>query len=222
MATPFEEGVDGELRQARRGAEACMQAGVKHLVYSSVAGADRETGVPHFESKRQVELFLRGLGVPITILAPVFFMENLLRPAALQALSTGTLTLPLPRRRALRVVSVLDVAAMARLAFERPGVFQGKRIELAADDLTGPGMAAVLSQVTRSTIGYAETPLAAVRERSADLARMFEWLAERGYDTDIERLRAMHPEVGWHDFRSWARQQDWSVLDVASAEQPTI
>jgi uncharacterized protein YbjT (DUF2867 family) len=222
MATPFEEGVEAEARQGRRAAEACRQAGVKHLVYSSVAGADRDTGIPHFDSKREVELFLQDLGVPYTILAPVFFMENLLGATSLQALATGTLSLPLPRRKALEVVAVADIAGMARLALERPGVFQGKRIELASDSLTGPEMATVLGQVTRSSIGYAEAPIAAVRERSEDLARMFQWLAEVGYDTDVLRLRSSYPEVGWRDFRAWARQQDWSALDVASAEQPTI
>src|SRR5512140_1419014 len=48
MATPYEGGVEAEVRQARTAAKAAKEAGVKHLVYSSVASADQDTGVPHF------------------------------------------------------------------------------------------------------------------------------------------------------------------------------
>ncbi|HEX7624464.1 MAG TPA: NmrA family NAD(P)-binding protein, partial [Anaeromyxobacteraceae bacterium] len=89
MATPFEQGVAAEVRQAERAAAGARSAGVKHLVYSSVAGADRDTGIPHFDSKREVERYVQGLGVPYTIVAPAFFMENLLGPMFLHGLRAG-------------------------------------------------------------------------------------------------------------------------------------
>ncbi|MGO2994407.1 MAG: NmrA family NAD(P)-binding protein, partial [Brachybacterium alimentarium] len=49
------EDTEGETRQGIALADAAKQAGVPHVVYSSVGGAERETGVPHFESKRRVE-----------------------------------------------------------------------------------------------------------------------------------------------------------------------
>ena len=48
--------------------DAARSAGVSHLVYGSVGGAERDSGVPHFESKRQIELYLKESGVPFTIL----------------------------------------------------------------------------------------------------------------------------------------------------------
>ncbi|MCZ2804945.1 NmrA family NAD(P)-binding protein [Modestobacter sp. VKM Ac-2983] len=48
-------GVEGEVQDGRALADAAAEAAVGHLVYSSVGGAERETGVPHFESKRRVE-----------------------------------------------------------------------------------------------------------------------------------------------------------------------
>ena len=222
MATPFEAGVEAEVRQGRRAARAARDAGVKHLVYASVAGADRNTGIPHFDSKREIELYVQGLGLPYTIVAPVFFMENLFGPMMLDGLRAGTLSLALPARRKLQMISVADVAAFVRLVVERPGVFQGKRIDVASDDLTGPEMARVLAQTTRSSTSYSRESLAAVRARSQDLGRMFEWLSEVGYDADIAALRRSYPEVGWRDLREWARDQDWTILDEASPEQPTI
>src|SRR4051812_29113567 len=50
MATPFEDGPEAEIRQGMNLVDAARRAGVRHFVYSSVAGADRLTGIPHFDS----------------------------------------------------------------------------------------------------------------------------------------------------------------------------
>jgi len=220
MATPYEAGVSAEVRQARTAAKAATEAGVRHLVYSSVASADQDTGIPHFESKREVEDYVRKLGVAYTIVGPVFFMENLLGPTFLQGLRAGRLSMPLKASRQLQVVAVEDIAGFVRIVLERPSEFQGKRIDIASDNLTGPEMAMVLSADGRD-IDYAEASLAPLRARNADLARMWEWFGRAGYRADIDTLTRSHPEVGWHDFRHWAREQDWSVLDAAGSEQPT-
>jgi uncharacterized protein YbjT (DUF2867 family) len=46
MATPFEQGMDAEVRQGTTLGDAAQAAGVKHYVYSSVGGAERHSGVP--------------------------------------------------------------------------------------------------------------------------------------------------------------------------------
>jgi len=222
VATPFEKGIEAEIRQGRQAAAAAKKEGVKHLVYSSVAGADRGTGIPHFDSKREIELYVKELGIPYTIVAPVFFMESLLGSMSLQRLRAGTLSIPLPPTRKLQMVAVADLARFVRLVLERPSEFQGKRIDIASDSQTGPEMAIVLEQVTGSAIGYSEAPLARVRAQSEDFARMWEWLDGVGYDADFSALRRAYPEVGWHDLRQWAREQDWTVLDEASPDQPTV
>lgn len=77
MGTMQGDNADAETRQGIAAANAAKAAGVGHLIYSSVADADKNTGIPHFDSKYRVEQHLRGLGVPYTISAPVFFMENM-------------------------------------------------------------------------------------------------------------------------------------------------
>ncbi|BDG08538.1 NmrA/HSCARG family protein [Anaeromyxobacter paludicola] len=221
MATPFEGGPEAEVREALRAAEAARAAGVKHLVYSSVAGASELTGIPHFDSKHEVEGRLAGLGVPLTVVAPAFFMENLSGPAYLTGLRAGELALALPPARRLQTVALADLAGVVRIVLERPTQFAGERIEVASDDLTGPEMARAVSRAARTQIDYVPVPVEAVRSRSEDLGRMFQWLDEVGYRVDLAALRRRFPEVAWHDFAGWARAQDWSVLDVASPEQPT-
>ena len=55
LTTPFEAGVDAEVAQGRAIVGAAKDARVPHLVFSSVAGADQHTGVPHFDSKAVIE-----------------------------------------------------------------------------------------------------------------------------------------------------------------------
>src|SRR5437868_3929137 len=76
MTTPFGGGVDAETRQGVAAADAAKAAGV-HLVFNSVGSANRQTGVPHFDSKYEVEKHIARIGVRATTLAPVYFMENL-------------------------------------------------------------------------------------------------------------------------------------------------
>jgi uncharacterized protein YbjT (DUF2867 family) len=91
-------GPDGDLRHGTNIADAVARAGVAHLVYVSVAGAGQPSRVPVFESKRAVEAHIRRVGVPYTIVAPVYFMENLWNPWNRPALAAGRLPSPVPGR----------------------------------------------------------------------------------------------------------------------------
>jgi uncharacterized protein YbjT (DUF2867 family) len=67
MGNSNEVGTEEETRQGIIAAEAAKDAGVEHLIYSSVADANKKTGIPHFESKYLVEKHVAGLGIPYTI-----------------------------------------------------------------------------------------------------------------------------------------------------------
>ena len=69
-------GTDGEVELGRSIGDAARDAAVPHVVYSSVGGAERGTGIPHFESKRRVEEHLVELGLSTTFVRPTFFMDN--------------------------------------------------------------------------------------------------------------------------------------------------
>jgi len=105
---------------------------------------------------------------------------------------------------------------------ERPSEFQGQRIELASDSLSGTEMARTLTAVTGTPIEYAQAPLDAVRRQSEELAIMWEWLDRVGQRCPIASLHTAHPEVDWHDFGRWAREQDWSLIGASSPAQPPV
>ncbi|WFP62140.1 NmrA family NAD(P)-binding protein [Mesorhizobium sp. WSM4904] len=196
-------------------ADAAKAAGIGHLIYSSVADANKKTGIPHFESKYLVEQHIERLGIPYTISAPVAFMENTVAPWSAGALSQGIQAFALPAKRPLQLVALADIGAfVAALAERRESVF-GKRFDFAGDELPGEEQARILSQAIGRPITYQEIPIAVARQQSEDAAAMFEWFDRIGYDVDIAALRKHFPEVRWHSFADWAKAFDWSVLERA-------
>ena len=201
MATPFGGGIEAEVRQGQTAADVARDSGVRHLVYSSVSDADRQTGVPHFDSKYEIEQHVKGLGIPYTIIAPAYFMENL----DLRSVGQGRLAMPMPATRKLQQTALADIAGFAALVLERGEPFFGQRFNIASDDLSGRAMAAILSDVVRRGVEYVEVPLDRVMAQSEDLGLMFEWFDRVGYSVDIAALRREYPEVGWQTFEAWAR-----------------
>lgn len=203
MTTPFEGGTQAA-------ANAAKAAGV-HLVFTSVGSANRQTGVPHFESKYEVEEHIAKIGVRATILAPVYFMENLF--FGKEQLAKGIYAAPLPPKRQLAQVAVSDVGAVAVRLLEEPSRFAGKRFDLAGDELTGNDVVAILSRVTSHPFTYFQVPLDVVRQRMGeDAVKMAEWFDRVGYTVDRAALRREFPDVTFHDFESWAKTQDWNTL----------
>jgi uncharacterized protein YbjT (DUF2867 family) len=210
MTTPFGGGTQAETRQGISAADAAKAAGV-HLVFTSVGSANRQTGVPHFDSKYEVEKHIADIGVRATVLAPVYFMENL--HYGKEQLAKGIYAAPLPPTRRLAQVAVADIGAVAVRLLEDPARFAGKRFDLAGDELTGNDVIAVLSRVTRRPFTYFQVPLDVFRQRMGeDQAKMAEWFDRVGFKADRAALRREFPDVAFHDFESWAKAQDWNTL----------
>ncbi len=214
MTTPFEGGTQAETRQGFSAADAAKAAGV-HLVFNSVGSANRQTGVPHFDSKYEVEKHIAKIGVRATVLAPVYFMENLY--FGKEQLAKGVYATPLPPARQLAQVAVADIGAVAVRVIEDPARFAGKRFDLGGDELTGNDVVAILSRVTGRAFTYFQVPLDVIRQRMGEEgAKMYDWFDRIGYTVDRASLRREFPDVAFQDFESWAKAQDWnSFLQVA-------
>lgn len=214
MTSFFEAGLDAEVRQGRTIVDAVKDAGIENFVYASVGNADQTTGIPHFDSKYEIEKHIKALGIPHAVVAPVYFSDNLLTPWILPGLVQGKLAIPLPPDRTLQQVSVQDISSFVALVVENPDRFRGKRIDIASDELTGKRAAEIISTASGRQIDYVQQPIEEVFKMSPDAARMSEWFDEVGYSADIAALRRDYPETGWHTFEEWAHAQDWSVLNA--------
>jgi uncharacterized protein YbjT (DUF2867 family) len=175
-------GVEGEEAQGHRFAKIAREAGIEHYVYASVASADRQTGIPHFDNKARVEGTVRGLGFPsYAIIRPVFFMENLPSP---WFLSGDKLVSALEPTTALQMIAVQDIGQYGALAFTDPR-FRNLELDIAGDERTMTETAETLSKALGRQIDYVRIPMADIRKNSEDFALMLEWFERVGYDVDI-------------------------------------
>lgn len=212
VTTFWGNGPTVETEQGIAAVNAAKAAGVGHLVFSSVADANKATGIPHFDSKYRIEQAITALGIPHTIVAPVAFMENVVAPWGIEALRNGVYAFGLPATRSNQLVAVADIGAFVAAVIERGASAFGKRFDIAGDQLNGTEQAAILSRSTGRPVHYLEIPLAAARQQDPESAIMFEWFDRVGYDVDIPALHQAFPEVRWHSFEAWAQDFGWSIL----------
>lgn len=208
-------GVAAEERRGKAVADLARAAGIGHLVYSSISSAPLHTGIPHVESKMRIEEHIQALGLPATILRPVSFMDNfasLSRPV----LDEGELVISLALRpqTPLPLVAVRDIGAVAAIAFEDPGSYVGRHLDLAGDCLTGPQIASVFGRVCGLPARFRQVPIEQLRAFDPEVARMFEWMDTRapqepdpGQEAGPGNLRA--PDPGLMTLETWLRATQW-------------
>ncbi|MEN6426140.1 MAG: NmrA/HSCARG family protein [Phycisphaerales bacterium] len=205
----WEAGVEREEEQGKRFAEVCKGAGVSHFVYSSVASADRHTGIPHFDNKWRIEERVRQLGFPsYTVIRPVFFMENFLSPWLRPGLEEGRLTLSIKPMTVLQMIAVSDIGRYGAWAFEHHRRLNGRAIDIAGDERAMPETARIIGTAAEREIVFDPTPVEEVGRLSEDMAAMLEWFDAVGYSVDIHAL-ARESGVRPTSLIEWAARIDW-------------
>ncbi|MET9879121.1 NmrA/HSCARG family protein [Actinacidiphila glaucinigra] len=188
-----------ELQRGLNVAEAACDAGVQHLVYASVGGADRNSDLPHWAIKWQVEQHIRSLGIPSTVLRPVMFMEIHADPYY-GLTSEHAILRTVPASATVQLIALRDIGAFAALAFARPERYVGKALELAGDEIAPDHLVAAVNRATGRAL-----PLPSGSDRPVDESRSRE-PRERpasfaNWQADIPALREQHPDL--MDFDTW-------------------
>ena len=203
-------GAKREVLQGKNLADAAKKAGVKHLVYNSVGGAERKTGIPHWESKWEIENYIRGLGLPATIFRPAGFMENYYVDQVEIGILKGKLADATRGDKPYQTIAADDIGAFVALAFERPAAFIGKELEIAGSELTNIEAAKVFSRVLGKPVKFQKLPLPLVRLiLGKEFYAMFRWFNDYGFRADISRLRRDYPEIHLHTLEEWLREEGW-------------
>ncbi|MER7366838.1 NmrA family NAD(P)-binding protein [Nonomuraea wenchangensis] len=202
--TPAGFSAEDEVRWGCNVADAAAAAGVRHLVYASLAGAgrhDTEKLPQNTISKWRIEQHITRLCLPATFLRPVSFMENY---TGGYHLHDGAVATAFAADTPQQVMAVDDVGAFAALAFARPGEWIGRAVDLAGDELTPRRIAAAISKAIGRPLPYVQIPIEVVAQAGEEFAYAYTWLNERGYRADVAFTRALHPGV--MDLRTWLRR----------------
>ncbi|MCI4655907.1 NmrA/HSCARG family protein [Sphingomonas aquatilis] len=200
---------EDEARFGASVAEAAQDAGVEHLVYSSVAGAGPGTGIGHFESKWRVEEHVRGLPLDWTVLRPTAFMEILLWPQF--GLAERELTFFMLPNREMQFIAVEDIGRIAAKVFADRAAFRNQTFEIAGDSATGDDLAEKIGTAIGRRITYRRFPDPLLRD-APWLARLVE-LVEQGPaagHADLDNLRSLHP--GLLTFDAWLNKSGGALI----------
>lgn len=216
--------VQREQAQARAMAVAAKDAGLRHVIWSTLPDTrdhiphdderaptlHGEYKVPHFDSKSEAESFFVDAGVPTTNLSTTFFFESFIdffRPARGE---DGTLTLNLPMAdRTLPGIAAEDIGRTAFGIFERGTDLVGETVNISGENLTGEQYAAAFSKELGENVVYQALPLDVVRQLpqpgADDLANMFFFYAEHEAAfagvRDPEEVRKLNPRL--QNFATW-------------------
>jgi uncharacterized protein YbjT (DUF2867 family) len=203
-----------EVGLGRNVADAALAAGAAHIVYSSVGGADRDSGVSHWTTKWEIEQHIRALDLPATILRPVMFMENH-ASRSFGILSEKALIRMIPPGAAFQVIAVRDIGAFAGLAFAQPDAYIGKALEIAGDEVTREDLIAAVSAATGRTVHAEPLPLEVLASLGVNVDDINRARTFGGWQADIPALRTLHPDL--MDLPTWLERDGKARFDALFA-----
>jgi uncharacterized protein YbjT (DUF2867 family) len=186
MQPPGSGSIEMEIRQGLNAAEAAARAGVAHVVYGSAGPGEAETGIRQWDAKLRVARGMNDLGLPLTVLRPMAFMELMVDPSFYPQSSTWY-TMPKLAGIQCRIpwLSVRDLGAIAARAFAEPETFIGKDLRLAADVKSLAECRQAFSEVMGKNPPRFPMPLFIFRRFVGDdILNMWRWLRENRVDAD--------------------------------------
>ncbi|KAJ7144177.1 NAD(P)-binding protein [Mycena epipterygia] len=215
------KGIEGEMVEAKALADVAAQYGVKHFVYASVNFGPKgpKTYVPHFESKRLTEEYIKTKQLPTTVLRPTTFMDQLVFGDPNSTFSRLTKIIMLSQLKPdtrLQFIAASDIGGVAALVLQNPDQYLGKVVDLAGDALTpqdlADGWREVFGVEMRPKMMGGNALAWAARVGRKELRLMFKFFNEIGYNTDIPALRAQYPDLkDWRTFlRTEVPKSAWS------------
>ncbi len=182
-----------ETELGRQVADVARTAGVEHFVYSSAAGAHRNTGVPHIESKWLVEQHVRYIDLPFTVLRPVAF-NNSLAPHREPALRDGVLSDPRAGSSRVPEIAEDDFARFVSLALREPDTWIDRAVDVAGDVVTVSQMAEIFGRVLGRPVEHVRTGWTRTRAtRGGEITRLVRWVEDVGSDVDVAAMTDAYP-----------------------------
>jgi len=214
-----------EMAQARAQAQAAKDAGLKHVIWSTLEDTLQKVPltdnrmptlhgkykVPHFDAKAAGDRFFTDLGVPTTFLLTSFYWDNMItfgmgpKPGP-----DGKLAFTLPMAdKPMSGIAVEDIGKCAYGVFKRGAELIGKRVAIAGEHLTGQQMARQLGQALGKEVVYSYVPPEVYRTfnfpGADDMGNMFQYYRDFAEDftgsRDLSVARSLNPEL--QSFSQW-------------------
>jgi uncharacterized protein YbjT (DUF2867 family) len=222
-----------ENLHAKNMAEAASEAGVKHVIWSTLEDTrkwiplsdDRmptllgEYKVPHFDAKGESNAYFETSGVPYTLLNTSFYWENFIYfGMGPQKGPNGNyaITFPIGDKKLPGIASD-DIGKCAYSIFKAGKEYHNKTIGIAGEHLTGKQMAETFSKHLGTEVNYNDVPASVYRSfgfpGAEDLGNMFQFNAD--FETefcgarDLNASKKLNPELV--NFDSWLNKNKAAI-----------
>jgi len=221
MTPPIAPPATIEAALGRQLADAAVEAGVGHIVFSTLEDVDKITGgtkyAPHFTDKARVADYIRGLQISHSFVMLAFFYTNLLE-YYVPRLEGDTLLLPVYLPEDFRAPFVDPLTATGPVVleiFSNPERYNGKTLPIVGDIISPREMVETFQRVTGLKAEYRNAftrdgllhyfPEFAANELLVrELLGMVEYAVEYGYfgkAHDLDWNRRLNPEtLNWEQY----------------------
>ena len=202
-----------ELPVAERLIAAAKVEQLDQVVFHSVIHPDIAE-LPHHQQKLRVEGILRDSGLPVTVLRPSHYMQNVLD--FWDFFGSGLLPYPTSPQSRMGVVDVEDIAAAAANVLITPGGHIGKTYDLSTVELTRHDMARIWSRVLGHSMVAVRIPPQALKNPLVAVGPFGSAIAQSLLSTRMRSLphivRGLRAAPNARGFRTWsAEAQDTYV-----------
>ncbi|MFN3227034.1 MAG: NmrA/HSCARG family protein [Hyphomicrobiales bacterium] len=203
----LEAGVEAEERQGLNLTAALAASGIEHVVYTGASTMDRNTEVPHLDSKWNVEMAVRASGKPWTVFRPAAFMDNWEWDR--QSISeSGLVRYPMHPQMPYAQIACDDIGRMVALAFENPDIWLNKAAPITGDVSTMEEITATLGQVLGRELRYQQLTWDEVQaEQGEELMLMYRSFDTYGMDGSPYYLRRWLGDIS--SFETYLRKAGW-------------
>lgn len=186
---------EAEIQYGKTIADTAIANGVHHLVYSSANAAGAiKTEIGHFDTKSEIEKYIRSLNILSTVIRPSAFMEILTLPG--MGLDQGEFSFFMRPNQPMQFIAVKDIGKIVAGVFADPAKFGSRTIEIAGDTVTGTELAEKFSRTAERPIIYHRFSDSLLEQNAflGGLAKLVDQGRLAG-NADIASLRADFPEL---------------------------
>ena len=194
----FENGIVKEINQGIGLANCAKDIGIHHFVYSSIAGCNLNTGIPHFDSKYLIENHIKAIGLPYTIMRVNSLYENFLIPQVKKRILKGKLASPINKNKRQQFISAIDVGEIGAAVFMDREAYLGKTITIGCVEMDLGEVAKAFSKVLGKQVRYQKFPMPIARiVMGKDLYKMFKWVNKNDtlFMKDLDQFNIEHSNL---------------------------
>ena len=204
-----------EIERAKRVVKIAKQAEIKHFVYNSAGGVDRNTKVSHIQQKFQIEQIIKNADLPATMLRACLFMEEFWKKYTRPGILKGTFRFSIQSDKPLHLITTKDMGKVAAYVIKYPDKYIGKEIELAGDVLTPSQMAEAFSKVQETKVVHQEVPpWIFLLFLQKELYHIIQFYRNQGYQADVNHLRAEFPGL-LTTFEQFLQETNWENSELS-------